>query len=86
MYCPIDDGVKMFLIPDLSFNFSAYPLSIAQSQIIFIEVETALDVLRNDVFSDGNENIREKGEKYLADELFVGWVVSIGDVVDPLED
>lgn len=29
MYCPIDDGVKMFLIPDLSFNFSAYPLSIA---------------------------------------------------------
>lgn len=43
-------------------------------------------MLRNDVFSDGNENIREKGEKYLADELFVGWVVSIGDVVDPLED
>lgn len=40
----------------------------------------------NDVISDGYEQVREKGEEYLAKELFVDRIISVADFVDPLED
>lgn len=56
----------MFLIPDLPFDFSADSLGIAQSQIVICQAETALDMFGNDVISDRDEKIGEKGEEYFS--------------------